>query len=119
MPDVPARRPSLWLVLGGLLAVTAIAALWPLREVGQICAAIYPPPPGCGATAPLWAPVAGIALIVAVFAGMVVVFATTRAPRVPLIVLCGAIVGIALLAAAIVAISQTGIWDAPIPIIID
>ena len=107
------RRPTLWLAIGGVLAAVGIGVLWPLREVGQVCVAIYPPPPGCGAAEPLWASLAGIAVVLALFCAMVVLFATQPAPRTALIVLAAGIVIAVLLAAGVVWLSQTGIWDAP------
>jgi hypothetical protein len=107
----PVRRPWPWLLLGGVFSVLAVALLWPLQHAGEICALIYPAPPGCGAPEPKIAVFTAIALVIAAFAAMVVVFLIARRPRLPLIVLTGAIVVVALLAAAIVGLSQTGIWD--------
>ncbi len=109
------RRPTAWLAVGGVLSALGIGALWPLREIGQVCALIYPPPPGCGAQQPLWASVVGIAVIVGVFCAMVVLYATRPAPRTALILLSAGIVVVAGLAAGVVWLSQTGIWDAPQP----
>lgn len=109
--SAPVRTHRLLLTLGAVLAVISIAVLWPLQQVGQICIMIYPAPPGCGADEPRWVPLVAIGLIVAAFAAMVVVYFTVSAPRTWLIVLCAVIVALALLAVAIVGISQTGIWD--------
>jgi peptidoglycan/LPS O-acetylase OafA/YrhL len=108
----PVRRPQrLWLLIGGVVAALGIALLWPLQNAGEICAMIYPAPPGCGAPEPKVATFTAIALIIAAFAAMVVVSFTALRPRLPLMVLTGVIVGVALLAAGIIALSQTGIWD--------
>ena len=114
-PPSPARA-RLWLAIGGGLAALSIALLWPLREVGQVCIAIYPPPPGCGSPVPSVAVTTGIALIVALVAAMVVV--TLTAPSRWPIVVAGAalIVAVAVTVAALVMLSQTGIWDAPLPV---
>lgn len=116
----PSTRPRLWLVLGAVLAVIGIAVLWPLQQVGQICTMIYPAPPGCGAEEPRWVPLVGIGLIIALLAAQVVVFFTVQHPRTPLILLSAGIVVVIVLAAGVVALSQTGIWDGyQPPIIID
>lgn len=118
--STPTSRPRLWLILGAALAALGIAILWPLQEFGRICVMIYPAPPGCGADEPRWVPLVAIGLVVAAVAAQVVVYFTVGGARVPLILLCGAIVVIVGLAAAIVALSQTGIWDPyQPPIIID
>ena len=113
-PSTPSpSRARLWLAIGGGLAALSIALLWPLREVGQVCIAIYPPPPGCGSPVPSVAVFAGIALIVALVCAMVVVTLTAPA-RWPLVVVFAAfIVAVAVIAAGIVVLSQTGVWDAP------
>lgn len=115
----PVRRPWPWLLLGGVLAVLSIALLWPLQYVGEICALVYPAPPGCGAPEPTVAVYAGIALVIATFAAMVVVFLTVRRPVLPLVILAGVIVLVALLAGSVVGLSQTGIWDPYQPVIVD
>ena len=107
----PSSRPTLWLVLGAVLAVIGVAVLWPLQKVGQICTMIYPAPPGCGADEPRWVPLVGIGLIIALLAAQVVVFFTAQHSRTPLILLSAGIVVVIVLAAGIVALSQTGIWD--------
>jgi hypothetical protein len=107
----PVRRPRLWLIIGAVVSTIAIAALWPLREVGQVCVLIYPAPPGCGATEPRWVPLVAIGLVIGAFGAMIVVYFTASRPRTALIVLVGVIVLVAILAAAVVALSQTGIWD--------
>ena len=116
----PSTRPRLWLALGAVLAIVGAGLLWPLQTVGQICIMIYPAPPGCGADEPRWVPLVAIGLVVALLATQVVLYFTLARPRLPLILLCGAIVAVVLLGAGIVALSQTGIWDpSPPPIIID
>jgi hypothetical protein len=107
----PLRRPRLWLATGGILALLGIAILWPLQQVGQVCILIYPAPPGCGAQEPRWVPLVGIGLVIAAFAAIVVVYFTVPRPRTVIIILAGAIVVIVALAAAIVGLSQLGIWD--------
>lgn len=104
-------RPRLWLVLAGVLSAVSIAVLWPMQVVGQVCILIYPPPPGCGAEEPRWVPLVAIGLIVAMLAAAFVVYFTAPAPRTALIVLCSAILAVLLVAAGVVALSQTGIWD--------
>ncbi|MBN9238099.1 MAG: hypothetical protein J0J03_00345 [Leifsonia sp.] len=118
--STPNRRPRLWLALGAVLALVGIAVLWPLQHVGQVCVLIYPAPPGCGAAEPRWAPLVGIGLVIALLAAQVVVYATAARPRTPLILLSAGIVVVVALAAAVVALSQTGIWDPyQPPVIID
>jgi peptidoglycan/LPS O-acetylase OafA/YrhL len=107
----PIRRPRLWLAAGGVLAVLGIAILWPLQQVGQVCTLIYPAPPGCGAPEPRWVPLVGIGLVIAAFAAIVIVYFTVPRPRTPIIILAGGIVVVIALAAAIVGLSQSGIWD--------
>ena len=114
----PSTRPRLWLALGAVLAVVGIGLLWPLQTVGQVCIMIYPAPPGCGADEPRWVPLVAIGLVVAVFAAQVVLYFTLARPRVPLIVLSGAIVAVVLLGAGIVALSQTGIGNPYPPLVI-
>ncbi|MEQ1735858.1 MAG: hypothetical protein ABL886_05605 [Rhodoglobus sp.] len=113
------RRPTAWLAIGATLAAIGIGVLWPLREVGRVCVAIYPPPPGCGAEEPLWAPLVGIAAVLALFCAMVVLYATRPAPRTALTLLAAGMVIVVVLVAAIVGLSQTGIWDPPYPLYID
>ena len=117
---IPVTRPRAWLAIATVLAVVSIAVLWPLQQVGQVCILIYPSPPGCGAEEPRWVPLVAIGLIVAALAAAVIVYFTVDAPRTTLVVLCGAMLAVLLVAAAIVALSQTGIWD-PVqpPVIID
>lgn len=114
------RRPRLWLLIAAGLTVLSIGVLWPLQQVGQVCIMIYPAPPGCGAEEPRWVPLVAIGIIIAALAAAVIVYFTAPAPRTPLVVLCGAILVVLLLACAIVALSQTGIWDPyQPPVIID
>jgi hypothetical protein len=91
--------------------VLGIAVLWPLQQVGQICIMIYPAPPGCGADEPRWVPLVGIGLVIALLSAQVVVYVTAPRPRTTLILLSAAIVVVVALAAGVVALSQTGIWD--------
>lgn len=107
----PVRRPRLWLLIGAILSALSIAVLWPLQQVGRVCAAIYPAPPGCGASEPGWVPLLAIGLILAAFAAMVVIYFTVQRPRTPFVVLAAVILFVAVLAAAIVGLSQTGVWD--------
>ena len=107
----PSTRPRLWLGIGIALAVVGIAVLWSLRQVGQVCIMIYPAPPGCGAEEPQWVPLVGIGLVIALVAAQVVVYFTLPQPRTALILLSAGIVVVIALAAAVVALSQTGIWD--------
>ncbi|CAN5225752.1 hypothetical protein BH11ACT5_BH11ACT5_15480 [soil metagenome] len=116
----PSSRPRLWIAIGAVLSVVAIAVLWPLQQVGQVCILIYPAPPGCGASEPRWVPLVGIGLVIALLAAQVVVYFTVPRSRTPIILLSASIVVVVLLAAAIVALSQTGIWDPyQPPVIID
>ena len=111
MPHTPSTRPRLWIALGSVLAVVGIAVLWPLQQVGQVCILIYPAPPECGAEEPRWVPLVAIGLVIALLAAQVVLYFTVPRPRVPLILLSSAIVVVVLVAVAVVALSQTGIWD--------
>ena len=114
----PSSRPRLWIAIGAVLSVMAIAVLWPLQQVGQVCIMIYPAPPGCGADEPRWVPLVAIGLVIALLAAQVVVYFTVQRARTPLILLSAGIVVVVLLAAAIVALSQTGIWDPYQPLVI-
>jgi hypothetical protein len=107
----PITRPRIWIVIGAVLAAVGIALLWPLQSVGQVCILIYPAPPGCGADAPRWVPLVAVGLVIALLAAQVVVYFTVERPRTALILLAGAIVVVVAIAAGIVALSQTGIWD--------
>ena len=107
----PSSRPRLWLGIGIALAVVGIAVLWSLRQAGQVCNMIYPAPPGCGAEEPLWVPLVGIGLVITLLAAQVVLYFTVPQPRTALILLSAGIVIVVALAAAVVALSQTGIWD--------
>lgn len=109
--STPSSRPRFWLALGVVMAVLGIAVLWPLQHVGEVCPLIYPAPPGCGAEEPRWVPLVGIGIIIALLAAHVVVYFTAPRPRTPLILLSAGIVVVILLAAGVVALSQTGIWD--------
>ena len=112
MTDVtPARKSRIWLLVAGILAVVAIAILWPLQGVGQVCIMIYPAPPGCFAEEPRWVPLAAIAIIIGLVAAMVVVAFVMNKPRTALILLTSAIVVVCALAVFVVWLSQTGIWD--------
>ncbi len=114
----PSSRPRLWLTIGAVLAVVGVAVLWPLQQVGQICVMIYPAPPGCGAEEPRWVPLVGIGLVIALLAAQVVVYFSVARSRTPLILLSAGIVVVVALAAAVVALSQTGIWDPYQPLVI-
>jgi len=114
----PSSRPRLWLTIGAVLAVVGVAVLWPLQQVGQICVMIYPAPPGCGADEPRWVPLVGIGLVIALLAAQVVVYFSVARSRTPLILLSAGIVVVVALAAAVVALSQTGIWDPYQPLVI-
>lgn len=61
------RRPWPWLVAVGAIGFLGVTWLWSMRELGQICTLQYPPPPGCGATAPGVVPTVVMALVVAGF----------------------------------------------------
>jgi len=116
----PSSRPKLWLGIGVALAALGIAVLWSLQQVGQVCIMIYPAPPGCGAEEPRWVPLVGIGLVIALLAAQVVLFFTRTNSRTALILLSVGIVVVVVLASAVVALSQTGIWDAyQPPVIID
>ncbi len=104
-------KPRLWLLIAGALTLVSIGVLWPLQFVGQICPMIYPAPPGCFAEEPRWVPFVAIGLIVAAFAAAVVVYFTVSAPRTVLVLLSGGILAILLVGSAVVALSQTGVWD--------
>jgi len=114
----PSSRPRLWLTIGAVLAVVGVAVLWPLQQVGQICVMIYPAPPWCGAEEPRWVPLVGIGLVIALLAAQVVVYFSVARSRTPLILLSAGIVVVVALAAAVVALSQTGIWDPYQPLVI-
>lgn len=114
----PASKPRLWLALAALLSVISIAVLWPLQHVGQVCILIYPAPPGCGAEEPRWVPLVGIGLIIALLATAVIVYFTVHPARTILVILAGAILLVLLVAAGVVALSQTGIWDPYQPYVI-
>ncbi len=90
-------KPRLWLLIAGALTLVSIGVLWPLQFVGQICPMIYPAPPGCFAEEPRWVPF--------------VVYFTVSAPRTVLVLLSGGILAILLVGSAVVALSQTGVWD--------
>jgi hypothetical protein len=110
-------RPT-WplLVAAGAITILSIAVLWPLRGVEQVCIAIYPAPPGCGAAEHHWAALVGIGLTVALLAAIFIANFTMREPRVTMIVLLAAMIAVIVIAAAVVAISQSGTWSGPIPI---
>ena len=107
----PSKRPTLWLGVAGALALVSIAILWPLQYVGQVCILIYPAPPGCGAEEPRWVPFVAIGIVVALLATAVIVYFTVPSSRTGIILLAAGIVVVVAIAAAIVAFSQTGIWD--------
>jgi hypothetical protein len=111
-------KPRIWLAAAAVLSVIAIGVLWPLQQVGQVCILIYPAPPGCGATEPRWVPFVAIGFVIALLAAAVIVYFTTPNPRVLVIVFAAAIVAVTLIAAAVVGLSQTGIWDPPQPLYI-
>lgn len=118
--STPISKPRLWLVLAAVLTAFSMGVLWNLKDVGQVCILIYPAPPGCGAEEPRWVPFVAMGLIVAALAAAVIVYFTVPRPRTILILLTAAILVILALAAAIVWLSQTGIWDPyQPPVIID
>lgn len=108
-------KPRIWLAAAAVLSVIAIAVIWPLQYVGQVCVLIYPAPPGCGATEPRWVPFVAIGLVIALLCAAVIVYFTTNDPRVLVIVCVAGIIAVTLLALAVVGISQTGVWDPPQP----
>ncbi|WP_167140706.1 hypothetical protein [Diaminobutyricimonas sp. TR449] len=77
----------IWLVIGGILAVISLGFLWQMREIGQACPFIEPAPPGCGDGRLTSAPLIGIAIIVLLYAAMVVVRFTVERLRVRLAVM--------------------------------
>ena len=114
--ETPApSRPHWWLALGVALGIVGIAALWPLRELGQVCIEIYPAPPGCGSAVPQVAVYISIALVIALVSAMVVLYVTQTKPRTAIILLGAGIVLAVLMSIAVVGLSQTGVWDAPQP----
>lgn len=113
----PSSRPRLWLALGALVSIVGVAVLWPLQTVGQVCVLIYPAPPGCGAEEPRWVPLVAIGIVIALLAAQVVVYFTAPRPRTPLILLSAGVVVVVVLAVAVVALSQTGIWDPYQPLV--
>lgn len=115
-PTHPIARLWPLLMAAAGLAVVSIAVLWPLRTVAQPCIAIYPAPPGCGATEHHWAALFGIALIIALLAAIVVARFTMQDPRVTIIVLLASMGAILLGVLAVIAITQSGMWNTPIPI---
>lgn len=119
MNTVAAPRPTVWLAVTTVLAIVAVGILWPLQHVGEVCIEIYPPPPGCGAEEPRWVPFVGIGLVIALLAAAYVAFFTMARPRALVIVLGAAIIAVTAVAAIIVALSQTGIWDPLYPMYIE
>lgn len=112
-PTTP--KPRIWLAAVAVLSVIAIGVLWPLQHVGQVCILIYPAPPGCGATEPQWVPFVAIGLVIALLCAALIVYLTKPDSR-TLVIVCGAaIIVVTLIAAAIVGVSQTGLWDPPQP----
>jgi hypothetical protein len=94
-------RPTLWLVVAGVLSLLSIAVLWPLQFVGQVCILIYPAPPGCGAEEPRWVPFVAIGLVVALLAAAVIVYFTVAASRTPIILLTAGIIVVVAIAATV------------------
>ena len=104
-------RNWIWLLVAGILSVIGIGILWPLQQVGQVCALIYPAPPGCGADEPRWVPLVAIGLVIAIMTALVIVHFTVVRALLPQALLTAAIPVVTIAASLIVAISQTGIWD--------
>lgn len=111
-------RPRLWLAVTAVLAIIAVAVLWPLQYVGQVCVMIYPAPPGCGAEEPRWVPFVAIGLVIAALVAAIVAFAVASRPRRVIVGAIIAIVVVTIAAAAVVALSQTGIWDPAQPLVL-
>jgi hypothetical protein len=104
----------IWLVMGGILAVICLGFLWQMREIGRACPLIEPAPPGCLDGRLVSAPMIGIAIIVALYAAMVVVRFTVERRRVRLAVmaiLTALIPVVFVICGAIVILAQ----QAPIP----
>ena len=97
-----------WILAAASVSALAVGILWPLQYVNEVCIAIsvYPPPPGCGPAVPLWAPVAGIVVIVALFCALVIVAATVSKPRMAMIFILAAMVAVLAIAVAAVLIPQ-------------
>lgn len=112
----PARRPWPWLVVIGAVGLLGATWIWSMRELGQICTREFPPPPGCGAVTPHVVPTVVMALIVAGFvvAAIAWFLASPRRLTVILIVVAASIMGITLLAAAVIAYSMTLVYGPPI-----
>jgi hypothetical protein len=77
----------IWLVIGGILTVICLGFLWQMREIGRACPFIEPAPPGCLDGRLTSAPIIGIAIIVLLYAAMVVVRFTVERLRVRLAVM--------------------------------
>jgi hypothetical protein len=115
----PHHRPTGWLAVSSALAVVAIAVLWPLQYVGQVCILIYPGPRGCGAEEPRWVPFVGIGLVIALLAAAFVAYFTSDRARTLIIVFAAGVVVVTAIAAGVVALSQGGVWDPPQPLYFD
>lgn len=105
-----------WLVGASALALMATSILWPMQTATQPCIAIYPAPPGCGSAGSPWFAYLAIGLIIALLAAIFIATFTMANPRLTMIVLIATIGGVLIVSLAASAISQSGMWDAPMPI---
>jgi hypothetical protein len=115
--SVPAkRRPWPWLVVIGLIGLVGASWIWSMRELGQICTLQYPPPPGCGASAPQVLPTVVMALVVAGFvvAAIAWFLASPRRLTLILVIVAASLVAVTLIAAAVIGFSMTVVYAPPI-----
>lgn len=106
----------IWLVVAGILAVVSIGFLWPMTQLTRACPLIEPPPAYClDDTVPL----VGIAVIVLLYATMVVIRYTVERLRLRLALLAilTALIPIVFaICGTLVILSQTGPIE-PMPLL--
>jgi hypothetical protein len=103
-------KPWIWLLIAGVLSVVSIVWLWSMTGP-RVCILVYPAPPGCTTVIPDWLPFISIAIIVVLFAAMVVLYLVRKPGARPLVALTILIAAVTLLTALIMLLAGLGVFD--------
>ncbi|WP_166871149.1 MULTISPECIES: hypothetical protein [unclassified Salinibacterium] len=108
----------IWLVIAGILSVVSIGFLWPMTQLTRMCPLMEPAAAYCSDGTVPTVPLVGIALIVLIYAAMVVIRYTVERLRfrLALMAILTALIPIVfLICGSLVILSQEGPID-PMPL---